>query len=189
MKKIILFLFLTIFLFSCFSSSSTVTNTTITTTWLTLYENKEFTMSLPSNWDILSSTWNILPKPKNWEISLAASSSELNYGFSNNLLILSQKLDKQVSSLDFSILNNVWSTREYLEYIKLEAKNFNFSDWDKSKLYIFEARYNITTPKLKFMQIWKICNISKAYLLTIALATDIKDTSKYEEILKTFKCK
>lgn len=187
MKNFICLLFILVSLTSCFSS--TTTQDVSTATWLNPYENTEFTMSLPSNWDILTNTWNVLPKPKNWEISLASSSSELKYWFSSNILVLSQKLNKQVSSLDFSILNNVWSTKEYLEYLKLESKSFDFSDWDKSNLYIFEAKYNITTPKLKFLQVWKVCGITKAYLLTIALSTDIKDTSKYEEILKTFKCK
>lgn len=185
MKKIIFFLTLPVILFSC--SSTTVNESVVT--WLTVFENNHFSMSLPSNWSILTNSWNILPKPKNWEISLAASSNELKYWFSNNLLILSQKLDKSVTSLDFSILNNVWSTREYLEYLKLEAKNIDFSDGDKSNLYIFEAKYNTMTPKLKFLQVGKVCNMSSAYLLTVALAIDIKDTSKYEEILKTFKCK
>lgn len=172
------------FLFSCFWS-----NDKEKVSWLTKYENDQFSISLPSNWNILTDSWNVLPTPKNWEISLAASSNELKYGFSNNLLILSQKLDKKITSLDFSVLNNVWSTKEYLEYLKLDSKSFEFSDWDKSNLYIFEAKYNTKTPKLKFLQVWKVCNLSKAYLLTIALSTDVKDTSKYEEVLKTFKCK
>lgn len=185
MKKNIIFFFLVTVLFSCSSSSSTTENVT----WLTSYENKDFAIDLPSNWSILTNSWNVLPNPKNWEISLAATSTELKYWFSNNLLVLWQKLNKAVTSLDFSILNNVWSTKEYLEYTKLESKSFEFSDADKSNLYIFEAKYNTTTPKLKFLQVWKVCWISKAYLLTIALSTDIKDTSKYEEVLKTFKCK
>lgn len=183
MKKYIILVLLT-FLFSCSFS-----DTTEEVTWLTKYENSQFSMSIPSNWDILSNTWDVLPSPKSWEISLAASSSELKYGFSNNLLILWQNLNKSITSLDFSVLNYVWSTKEYLEYLKLDSKSFEFSDWDKSNLYIFEAKYNTTTPKLKFLQVWKVCNLSKAYLLTIALSTDIKDTSKYEEVLKTFKCK
>lgn len=184
MKKYIILITL-IFLFSC----SLINNNKNKIDWLTTYENNQFSISIPSNWIILSNSWNILPNPKNWKISLAASSNELKYGFSNNLLILQQDLNKLVTSLDFSILNNVWSTKEYLEYLKLESKNFEFSDFDKSNLYIFEAKYNTTTPKLKFLQIWKVCGLSKAYLLTIALSIDVKDTSKYEEILKTFKCK
>ncbi len=185
MKKNIFLFLSSIILFSCSSNNNSID----TVTWLVPFENNYFSMSLPSNWSLLTASWNILPKPKNGNISLAVSSNELKYGFSNNLLILSQKLDKYVTSLDFSILNNVWSTREYLEYIKLESKSLVFKDGDKSNIYIFEAKYNTITPKLKFLQVGKVCNISQAYLLTIAIAIDIKDTSKYEEVLKTFTCK
>jgi hypothetical protein len=103
-------------------------------------------------------------------------------------LILSQKLDKNISSIDFSILNNVWSSREYVEYLKIESKNIDFLDNDKSNLYVFEAKYNIQTPKFKYLQVGKVCK-NIWYLITIALSTDVKDTSKYEEIIKTFQCK
>lgn len=184
--KIKLFVILSLFtlLFSCSSS-----NDEATVTWLVDYENTDFSMSLPSNWENLTWTSSILPKPKSLEISLAVSSNELKYGFSNNLLVLKQDLLKSTTSLDFSILNNVWSTKEYLEYTKIESKSIDFADSDKSNLYVFEAKYNTTTPKLKFLQVWKVCSSKKWFLLTIALSTDIKDTSKYEEVLKTFKCK
>lgn len=158
-------------------------------TWVTNYDNKDYTVNIPENWDIISNTWNSLPNPKNWEISLAITSKELKYWFTSNMLILSQNLQKQVSSIDFSILNNVWSTKEYLEYTKIESKTIDFADNDKSNLYIFEAKYNIKTPKLKFLQVWKVCWISKWYLITLAISSDIKNTSKYEEIIKSFKCK
>lgn len=184
MKKVFILFFFSFLVISCSTST-----TEDKVTGLTDFKGNGFTMSLPSNWNILSGTGNAnLPNPKNGEIALAASSSELKYGFSNNILVLSQKIHKAVSSNDFSILNNVGSTKEYLEYIKLESKSLDFADGDKSSLYTFEAKYNEKTPKLKFLQVGKVCNISEAYLLTIALSTDIKDTSKYEEVLKTFTC-
>ncbi len=185
MKTFFVIFFWLWFLFSCTSQTSTLENAT----GLTLFENTEFSMNIPSNWSILTNSWNVIPEPKYGKIAFAATSNELKYGFSNNLLILSQKLDKNINSLDFSILNNVWSTKEYIEYTKLESKSFEFVDKEKSNLYIFEAKYNTTTPKLKFLQVGKVCSLSQAYLLTIALAIDIKDTSKYETILKTFTCK
>lgn len=187
MKKIFLLLVLVVFLSSCGSSDE---GNDEKVTGLIQFVWNSFEMSLPSNWNILSGTGNtILPKPKNGDIVLAASSNELKYGFSNNILVLSQDIQKPVTSWDFSILNNVWSTKEYLEYIKLESKSIEFADKDSSNLYIFEAKYNEKTPKLKFLQVGKICNYSHAYLLTVALSTDIKDTSKYEEVIKTFQCK
>lgn len=184
MKKALVIGLLTFIMFSCSSSDEQKV------TWLTLHDSTNFSLSIPSNWNVITKESNILPNPKTSQIELAVSSEELKYWFSNNLLILSQNLDKKISSIDFSILNNVWSTKEYLEYLKLESKNIDFADWDKSNLYIFEAKYNTTTPKFKYLQVWKVCNKEEQwYLLTIALSTDIKDTSKYEEILKTFKCK
>jgi len=56
-------------------------------------------------------------------------------------------------------------------------------------LYIFEAKYNYDTPKLKFLQTAHICNQTDAYFFTIALSPLVRDTSKYEAFLKTFKCK
>lgn len=182
MKKNIFITFLILFLVSCSGNQEGVV------TGLTLHEWWKFEMSIPSNWSIITSDSEILPNPKSSQIELAVSSEELKYGFSNNLLILSQKLDKNISSVDFSILNNVWASREYLEYLKLESKNIDFLDNDKSNIYIFEAKYNIQTPKFKYLQVGKVCK-DTWYLITIALSTDIKDTSKYEEIIKTFQCK
>jgi len=181
--------FLTIFILIFVSSCSSGNENIVKTSSLIPYENSNFSLNIPSNWSILTWTSWVLPEPKNGEISLAVSSSELKYGFSNNLLILRQNLQKVITSRDFSILNNVWSTKEYLEYLKIEAKTITFADNDKSYLYIFEAKYNTNTPKLKFLQVWKVCSVKNGYLLTIAISTDIKDTSAYEEILKSFRCK
>jgi hypothetical protein len=76
-----------------------------------------------------------------------------------------------------------------LDYKKLESKNFSFTDKEESILYVFEAKYNLDTPKLKFLQTAHICNANKAFLLTLAIPTNIKDLSKYEYLLSTFECK
>lgn len=182
MKKNILILGLCLILTSCGDSEEWVVS------WLSLHEGTEFSMNIPSNWSVITHDSQILPSPKTSQIELAVSSEELKYWFSNNLLILSQKLDKKVSSTDFSILNNVWSSREYVEYLKLESKSIDFLDTDTSNIYIFEAKYNIQTPKFKYLQVGKVCN-NTGYLITVALSTDIKDTSKYEEMIKSFQCK
>jgi hypothetical protein len=87
------------------------------------------------------------------------------------------------------MLNNIWAESDYLDYTKLESKEFKFIDEEASILYIFEAKYNLDTPKLKFLQTAHICNQKKAFFLTLALPTTVTDISKYEEFLKTFKCK
>lgn len=185
-NKILATLFLTFFLFSCFGwESTTIENVT----WLTDIENDFYKISIPEKWTKLESNDPSLPKPKTWEVTLAAISWELAYWFSNNLVVLTQNLAKETTSNDFSILNNVWATKEYSEYTKLDSKSIEFSDWDSTTLYVFEAKYNTNTPKIKFLQAWKVCNYKKAHLLTIALSTDNKDTSSFEDVIKSFKCK
>ncbi|MBW7954580.1 hypothetical protein H3C61_02080 [Candidatus Gracilibacteria bacterium] len=184
MKKSFLLLIVMFFLTSCFGSS----DTTSKIEGLTLYNGNGFDINTPSNWNIIEKNSNILPNPKDSTIELAVSSDELKYGFANNMLILSQNLDKIVSSTDFSILNNIGSSKEYKEYQKLESKGIEFISKEKSNLYVFEAKYNIDTPKFKYLQTGVVCK-NKGYLITIALSSEIKDVSKYEEILKTFECK
>lgn len=180
MKKY--FIIFLLFLFSCSSGEEWVV------TWLVLHEGSGFDMSIPSNWETITQESNMLPKPKNSQIALAVSSQDLKYGFSNNLLILSQDLDKTISSTDFSIWNYVGSTKEYLEFVKLDSKNIDFINGEKSNIYVFEAKYNPQTPRFKYIQTGVVCE-KKGYLITVALSTDIKDTSKYEEVIKTFQCK
>lgn len=183
-KNIVWLLFCILFLSAC---SSWESNEEIVS-GLTLYSGESFQMNIPSNWNIITKESNILPNPRNSQIELAVSSPELKYGFSNNLLILSQALNKNISSVDFSILNNVGSSREYVEYLKLESKNIDFVDGEKSNIYIFEAKYNPQTPKFKYLQVGRVCK-NKWFLITMALSTDVKNTSLHEEVINTFECK
>jgi len=157
-------------------------------TGLKAFENNDFSMYIPNSWIIINNDDKVLPKPKNWEISLAVSSTDINYWFSNNLLVLKQKLNKETTSRKFAIINNVWAAWEYKNYTLLETKDISFWDIDNSKVYVFEAKYNELTPQLKFVQTSVVC-WKTWYLLTIALALDTKTTDKYVDLLKTFRCK
>jgi hypothetical protein len=84
--------------------------------------------------------------------------------------------------------NNVWAKRGYTDYLQLDSKEFSFSDGTVSQLYTFEAKYNLETPKLKFLQTAYVCNPNKGYFLTIAISPSIKKTDKYETLLSTFSC-
>lgn len=183
-KKILLILFLSTILVSCWDSDEVVT-----TTWLTNYNSEKFSIDVPSSWEIIAEKDKILPKPNSWEISLAVRSKETNNWFANNLLVLSSELNKITLSKDFSILNNIGAEKDYLNYTKLDARGFTFNDGEESMLYIFEAKYNMDTPKLRFIQTAHICNQKDAYFFTIALSPKVIDTSKYEAFLKTFTCK
>jgi len=182
-KNIFILIFISLFLASCWDT------TTDSATWLIKTDTENISISIPSNWKIIESTKDILPKAKSWEIELAVMSENVVNGFSNNLLILSDDLNKFTTSKEFSMLNNIWAQTDYLDYTKISSKDITFTDEEVSTLYIFDAKYNLDTPKLKFLQTAHICNQNKAYFLTLAIPTTIKDTSKYEYLLSTFNCK
>jgi len=180
--KIFIFLLSLFLLFSCWKSDNQWLQP-----WLTKFETNSFTIWVPERWSILKDSDRI-PTPASWQVVLAAVSEDLMYWFANNILILEQDLTKNISSKEFSILNNVWATQKYLEYTKIKWDNFYFNSWAESNIYVFEAKYNTSTPKLKFIQTWVVCR-NKWYLITLALSTNVRNTDLYEELLKTFSCK
>ena len=185
LKKIFLFTFIIFALTSCFGWD----NESWTVSGLSTYNYELFSIDVPSSWEVIKDKEKILPKPKSWDISMAVTSKKLTDGFAHNLLILSSNLKNATSSRDFSILNNIWAQKDYLNYRKIDSKEFTFSSWEKSMIYIFEAKYNIDTPKLKFLQTAYVCDDTKAHFFTVALSSQVRDTSKYEAFLKTFTCK
>ena len=184
MKKVVVFLFLVFLLFSCSDEKSDVS-----TSSFAFYENSNFSMSVPSNWSEIKDTDTSLPQASIWTIEAAFKSNTSVWGFSNNVLILSAELNKSITSKEYSITNNLWAEKNYLEYLKLSSQDIVFSDWDISIAYEFEAKYNLEAPKLKFIQVSKICHETKAYLITVAIPTSVNDISRYLEFLKTFTCK
>ena len=107
----------------------------------------------------------------------------------NNLLVLSEKLLIDSSASEYITSANLNSENEYFEYKKIEEKDLTFTDSSKSKIFIFEARYNNSTKKLKFLQTANICKDRKAFFITLAIPSTITDYKKYEYILSTFNCK
>ena len=193
MLKKLCIVFVLLWLISCWSDDTTPDGATTLSQaekkWLSVFETDAFSLAIPAAWEILDDIDTLLPKPNNGDIELAANSPDTQYWFANNILILSQDINTSTSSKEFSLLNNIWVEREYSEYVKLDTKDISFANQDTSLLYIFEARYNIDTPKLKFLQTAAVCHSSRAYFLTIALPISLKDISKYEDILQTFSCK
>lgn len=153
---------------------------------LTSYNMPTFSISVPEKWQEMEA--KNLPKPKDSQIELAVASSDFKYWFSNNILILSQKLENIVSSSDFTINNYIGGMKEYSEFQKIESREFEFYDGRKTQIYIFEAKYNPQTPILKYIQLGSVCD-TRGYLITLALSQDVKDTSLYEKFLQTFECK
>ncbi len=195
MKKILIILLTSFLLFSCWNNENeeawTISVKTENTkkAWLRNFPGKDFSIKIPAAWNNITSNNEILPTPTNWKIELAITSTETKNWFANNLIILSQKLEKFTSSKNYSITNNIGSENEYLNYFKKSGKEFIFEDWEKSMIYIFQAKYSEETPLLNFIQTAYVCRNNKAFFLTIALPLSIKNTEKYEKMLATFKCK
>lgn len=181
MKKILL----VISLFILFSCGSTATENKS----LTTYNWNWFSLDIPVSWVAIDNSWSTLPAPKEGNLELVVSSKEQKDGFINNLLVLSKELETDSTSYDFMVKNNPKNYKWYAEYAEIEAKDFTFSDGEKTKLYVFDAKYNKDNSKLKFLQTARVCDGKKSFFLTMGLSLNITDTAKYEEILKTFECK
>lgn len=156
---------------------------------LVFYETDNFSINIPSNWEKVSNIEDILPNPSYGNIELAAVSKNTISWFANNIVILSTELNKMTTSKDYSILNNIWAEKDYIDYLKLSSNDITFPDSDSSTLYEFEAKYNYDTEKYKFLQTAKICKNVQAYLITIAVPTNVKDISRYSDFISSFKCK
>ncbi len=185
-KKIILVILLLLSISSCSESIDVVNDSSLIT-----HDWNGFTLDIPSTWDVmdLNNTWSIvLPNPRDWIIELVVSSKEEKNWFINNLIVLSKDLEETTTSYDFITRNNPRNYKWYEYYYEDTVKDFEFSDGEKSKLYIFLAKYNKDNDKLKFIQTARVCNEKKSFFLTIGLSLDINDTAKYEDIFKSFKC-
>lgn len=182
-KKVALLIISFLFLTSCWSDE-TVTEEL----GLEVYSGENYSISIPANWEVMTDKENILPEPSEGKIELSAQSPEPKWGFTNNILILSDDLKTFTDSSEYSMANNVGARRGYTDYLQLDSKEFVFTDGTTSQLYTFEAKYNLETPKLKFLQTAYVCNPNKGYFLTIAISPSIKLTDKYEILLSTFSC-
>lgn len=143
-------------------------------------------MEVPKAWVAVEQ--DALPTIKNGVIAAAFTSSEISSGFANNLTILKDTLTEAISSKKYSVVNYALTTGGYKDFVKLSDSSIAFtSDKDESNLYAFEAKYNDTTPKQKFLQTAKVCGKS-VYLITMGLNLSIGSTTKYEDLIKTFTC-
>lgn len=186
MIKKVIFLIVLLAISSCSDSTEVVDENA-----LTPYNWSDFTLNIPASWEVkdLKDTWSInLPNPREGELEMVVSATEEKSGFINNLIILSKELEEEIISYDFMSINNPKNYKWYEYYYEDTVKDIEFSDWEKSKLYIFIAKYNKDNDKLKFMQTARVCGGKKSFFLTMGLSLNINDTAKYEEIFRSFKC-
>lgn len=177
------------FLLILLSSCSSSINSDIDTEWLNITDSEHFSIYTPSAWIDLTWDKDILPEVDWANIELVRSSSSSVSWYSNNIVILWSSLNSKKSSVDYTLLNFLQSSRKYEGITTLKSWNFVFNDWEKSSINISEIKYNTQTPAYKIIQTWRVCKENKAFFLTIGVNLDITDTTKYENILKTFSCK
>lgn len=182
MKKIFLLIFLFLLLASCSSKTTEVKSS------LTSYNWSWFSIDVPVSWLVIESSGSTLPKPREGNLEVVVTSKEQKDWFINNLIILSKELEETTTSVDFMTKNNPKNYKWYEEYLEESSKDFEFTDWEKTKLYIFNAKYNKDSPKLKFIQTARVCWEKKSFFLTIGLSLNITDIAKYEDIFKSFNC-
>ena len=144
-----------------------------------------FSMQTPALW--ISNTGVSVPSPRSGILELALISPDTRYGFSNNLVIMRDSLNGIITSSRYAELSSVQSSKNYLEYTKLQDDPIIFSDTDSSRVSVFEAKYNPSTPRLKFIQTAKVCG-TNVYLIHFSIALD-KSPEAYIALAKTFSCK
>jgi len=183
LKKIII-LSLLLFLTSCFwGEENKISEVSVKS----VFNSADFSIKIPSKWEIIKNTDKILPKPANWEIIFDAVSKIQVDNFYRNMLVLKQDYKENISSFDFVVWNYISSKREYF-YSKLLADKNVIIDSKKTKIYEFEARYSENTPILKFLQTGIICG-NNSFFITIAIEKSNPNIERYEGLVWSFKCK
>ncbi len=183
MYRYIIMILLAWVLSGCFWSNSSDN----TADGLTSYNQSWFSLSIPQSWDIQSDV-SVFPQPHTWQIELAVVSNDASASFARNLLILSDTITKLTTSTDFMISQMVSARDTYVWYTGLDTRNINFSDGEEGIVYIFEAQYNVDTPKLKFIQTAHLCQPDQMYVMTLTLPVQVRENDRYVEMLKTFWC-
>ena len=183
MFKKILILSLLLFLTSCFwGEEDSISDSSVQS----VFNSDDFSMKIPSKWEVIENTDEILPKPANGEIVFDAVSKVSVDNFYRNILVLKQDYKEDISSFDFIVWNYISSKKEYF-YTKLLAEKNVMIDSKKTKIYEFEAKYSDNTPILKFLQTGIICD-KKSFLITIAIEKSNKNIDRYEWLLWSFSC-
>lgn len=118
---------------------------------------------------------------------MASVSPETKYNFSHNFLVLKDALPTLMSSEEYSIMNHRQTTKKYSEFTLVHQDAIIFGDDDHSRVYVFDAKYNSQTPRMRFIQTAKVCGTS-VYLLHLAISLD-RDPKNYIRLLRTFSCK
>ena len=143
-------------------------------------------MLVPASWTTLDPSVE-LATPATGTVELAMRSAEMMNGYFNNLSVLSETLQKATRSADYARTSMILSAKQYPEFVKLRSQKVEFADGIESLISVFEAKYNLTTPKRLFVQTGRVCD-TQAYIITISVDTSVEDPAKYISLIKTFSC-
>lgn len=184
MKKILLILFSSLFLVACGSNdeNSVIFNGKSAN----IFTGSGFQLPLPADWTVTGSIAS-LPANPHAKVVVAAISPEKKYNFSENIIVLEQSLSAIGSSQQYSDHNHQEKKSAYQSYSLVESGDIFFLDTDYSSYYVFDAKYNTQTPKMRFIQTAKFCG-TKVYFLhaTINLGKKAKD---FLPLFRGFRCK
>lgn len=168
----------------CFGlfSNDTTTNSTST---LIKQEKEGFSLSVPNTWKTIP--LEDVPVPKTGEVVYAVASTETRQGYLNNIVII-----KAGNALDESSKALMKSSAQILDnslqsFAVKKEEDFLFADGESSILLTFLGKYNSQTPEVTYLQTARSCG-KVSYFLTLSLAEQLEDYSRYAELLQTFEC-
>lgn len=180
MKKYILLLSLFL-LWSCFWIGEDDQNA-----GLSLKQTETFSMSVPWVWREVSPS--DIPNPRTGKLVFAYSSPTERQWYFNNLVVLEAANSLWESSLSLMQNTKVWLEASLDAFYIIEEENISFADESQWLLLIYDAKYNVSTPKLTYLQTARACGDTN-YFMTISLAEKLENYDRYETLLSTFSCK
>lgn len=180
MKKIIIFLFIALWLSSCFWGES------IDETGLDRHSEEWFSLLVPESWKKINT--EDLPSPQSGEIVFALASPEERQWYINNIVVLRSENTKQESSQSLMKNNASFLSWELEDFQNISEENIIFSDDSSWILLVFSGKYNKQTPELVYLQTARKCN-DMSYFITLSLAEKFDNYDRYAYLLKSFECK
>ena len=165
----------------CDSDINDIGNETIT------IKKTPISISIPKAWREIKQT-----DLKELEKDTFVAYASLNYinGFANSISITTELISPETTSLQYAHANIINSSRFLSNYTKIIEKDIMIKNDDEttiaSKLHIFEAQFDMTTPQRKYVQLYAVKG-AIGYTITMTISAEEQDTSKYENLVTSFR--
>ena len=154
------------------------------------FTGQYMTIETPSDWQNIATSQ--LGVPKTWNVILAKKSSDRVDRVYRNMIVLEDTLIGSLSSSQYARNDYRIAQKKYAWFKELESIDAQFADGEQSSLYVFEAKYNPDSPRMKFLQSARICeNWEEKYVynITITLPASLQDIEKFKALIQTFACR